>query len=115
MDKSECKDPVLNRITAALEAMDFEIYAVYEDDIGHATDAIHIDPETMNLKSLQKLIRLIGMYNFSFADEPKQQIILRPHNYGDWESFLSLEPHDDCRPKKLEPFAEFLEKMLSAI
>lgn len=100
----ELKDVHLKSICTSLENLKLKIYMVYGE--GSNSPSIHIVPSSFRGKTFEKLVRYVGINNFASRD---CQMTLRPHNYGDWESYLSIEPVKTCSKKGLEDFALLME------
>lgn len=99
-------DPVLQSIVDSLELLKIRIYMVYLGKDLIQRPAIHIHTNSVQRAALVTLVNCIGRYNHAI---PSMQIVLRPHNYGDWESYLSLEPDSDCDSSELKHFSDLLQ------
>lgn len=102
------EDPTLKKIVDTLKRKKISVYGAYEGNNEVKRPEIHIDMGKTSKEDLLDLVNLVGRYNLSIPSDP---MVLRPHNYGDWESYLSLEPSKECKPSELELFMKLLEGM----
>ena len=100
------RHPVIQDIVDSLEKLTIKVYMVYPDNDQAKKPAIHIHTKSIQKRVLVELVNCIGRYNLAVPDNT--MMVLKPHNYGDWESYLSLEPMGDCSSEELKTFSEFL-------